>query len=112
MCHAMLRRYVLGVDSLTGGDTLNINDVFEALFLSCEVHTREALASGLLPKDDVDSLEAYIYIGVPAVVIFNALLVSVLRNVVAACLADVSRVLIAIQLIAWLGITSTLSTTL
>ena len=54
-------------------ETVNVNDVFDAFYASCCVHVKNAIAEGQLSRGDVEDLEPYLFIGVPAVAIFSAL---------------------------------------
>lgn len=42
---------------------ININTIFDSLFASCAIHAHEAIASGLIARDDVESLEPFVFIG-------------------------------------------------
>jgi hypothetical protein len=35
----------------------------DSLFASCAIHAHEAIKSGLITRDDVESLEPFVYIG-------------------------------------------------
>jgi hypothetical protein len=62
-----------GEDETCDVERLNINEILDAVYASCTIHIDEATRTGVISVDDVESLEPFIFIGVPSVVLFNAI---------------------------------------
>lgn len=53
----------LGLLSAPSSRYININTIFDSLFASCAIHAHDAIASGSIARDDVESLEPFVFIG-------------------------------------------------